>query len=324
MPEPLLSARGVVKHFPVRSGLLQRVTGQVRAVDGIDLDVFPGETVGVVGESGCGKSTLGRVLVGLLDATSGELSFEGRRTASRRGAELKGLRRDMQFIFQDPSGSLDPRMRVRDIVAEGLDAQAIAAGAERMRLVNDMLDRVGLRHDAASRYPHEFSGGQRQRIGIARALVLQPKLVVADEPVSALDVSIQSQVLNLLVELKREFRLTYIFVAHNLAVVSYISDRIAVMYLGKIVELGTTGELYRNPRHPYTRALLSAMPEPIPGRKRERIVLRGDIPSPIDPPSGCRFRTRCPLAKDACAAREPVLERKAGPSSEHLVACHFA
>jgi peptide/nickel transport system ATP-binding protein/oligopeptide transport system ATP-binding protein len=323
MAEPLLSARRVVKHFPVRSGQLQRASGQVRAVDGVDLDIFPGETVGVVGESGCGKSTLGRVLVGLLDATSGELMFEGRSTASRRGAELKSLRRDMQFIFQDPSGSLDPRMRVRDIVAEGLDAQAIAAGAERTGLVNDILDRVGLRHDAASRYPHEFSGGQRQRIGIARALVLRPKLVVADEPVSALDVSIQSQVLNLLVELKREFRLTYVFVAHNLAVVSYISDRIAVMYLGKIVELGTTGELYRNPRHPYTRALLSAMPEPIPGRKRERIVLRGDIPSPIDPPSGCRFRTRCSLAKDVCAAREPVLERKAGLSSEHLVACHF-
>ena len=295
-----------------------------RAVDGVDLDIFPGETVGVVGESGCGKSTLGRVLVGLLDATSGELSFEGRNTASRRGAELKSLRRDMQFIFQDPSGSLDPRMKVRNIVAEGVDAQAVAVGAERTELVNDILDRVGLRHDAASRYPHEFSGGQRQRIGIARALVLRPKLVVADEPVSALDVSIQSQVLNLLVELKREFRLTYVFVAHNLAVVSYISDRIAVMYLGKIVELGATSELYRNPRHPYTRALLSAMPEPIPGKKRERIVLRGDIPSPIDPPSGCRFRTRCPLAKDVCAAQEPVLERKVGPSSEHLVACHFA
>jgi oligopeptide/dipeptide ABC transporter ATP-binding protein len=324
MPEPLLSARSVVKHFPVRSGFLQRPTGQVRAVDGIDLDIFPGETVGVVGESGCGKSTLGRVLVGLLDATSGKLSFERRSTASRRSAELKRLRRDMQFIFQDPSGSLDPRMRVRDIVAEGLDAQNIAVGAERTRLVNDILDRVGLRHDAASRYPHEFSGGQRQRIGIARALVLRPKLVVADEPVSALDVSIQSQVLNLLVELKREFRLTYVFVAHNLAVVSYISDRIAVMYLGKIVELGTTAELYRNPRHPYTRALLSAMPEPVPGKKRERIVLRGDIPSPIDPPSGCRFRTRCPLAKDICAAREPLLERKLDPPSEHLVACHFA
>ena len=322
MPEPLLSARGVVKHFPVRRGLLQRVTGQLRAVDGVDLDIFPGETLGVVGESGCGKSTLGRVLAGLSEATSGELSFEGRGMASHRGAERKRLRRDMQFIFQDPTGSLDPRMTVRDIIAEGLDAQAVAVGPDRNRLVNDILDKVGLRHDAASRYPHEFSGGQRQRIGIARALVLRPKLEVADEPVSALDVSIQSQVLNLLVELKREFRLTYVFVAHDLAVVSYISDRIAVMYLGKIVELGTTGELYRNPRHPYTRALLSAMPEPIPDKKRERIVLRGDVPSPIDPPSGCRFRTRCPVARDICAAREPVLEYKPGGSPEHRVACH--
>jgi oligopeptide/dipeptide ABC transporter ATP-binding protein len=324
MGEPLLRARDVVRHFPVRRGLLQRVVGQVQAVDRVSLDILPGETLGVVGESGCGKSTLGKILAGLLQATSGELSFEGRSMAAQRGAELKRLRRDMQFIFQDPLSSLDPRMTVRDIIAEGLDAQGIAVGGDRNRLVNDIIDRVGLRHDAASRYPHEFSGGQRQRIGIARALVLRPKLVVADEPVSALDVSIQSQVLNLLVELKREFRLTYVFVAHNLAVVSYISDRIAVMYLGKVVELGTTAEIYRNPRHPYTKALLSAMPEPIPGNKRERIVLRGDVPSPIDPPSGCRFRTRCPMAKDICTAREPLLEREPGPAPEHLVACHFA
>ncbi|HLZ02899.1 MAG TPA: oligopeptide/dipeptide ABC transporter ATP-binding protein [Bradyrhizobium sp.] len=324
MPEPLLSARGVVKHFPVRSGLLQRVTGQVRAVDGVDLEIFPGETLGVVGESGCGKSTLGRVLVRLLEATSGELSFEGRSTASSRPSELKSLRRHMQFIFQDPSGSLDPRMTVGDIIAEGLDAQGIASGRARDRLVHDILDKVGLRQDAAPRYPHEFSGGQRQRIGIARALVLRPKLVVADEPVSALDVSIQSQVLNLLVALKRELQLTYVFVAHNLAVVSYISDRIAVMYLGKIVELGLTEQLYRTPLHPYTKALLSAMPEPVPGKKRERIVLRGDVPSPINPPSGCRFRTRCPIARDICAEREPGLEAKPGKPQQHRVACHFA
>ena len=238
MREPLLRARDVVRHFPVRRGLLQRVVGQVRAVDRVSVDIFPGETLGVVGKSGCGKSTLGRVLAGLLAATSGELSFEGKSMASQRGAELKRLRRDMQFIFQDPTSSLDPRMTVRDIIAEGLDAQGIATGRARERLVHDILDRVGMRQDSSQRYPHEFSGGQRQRIGIARALVLRPKLVVADEPVSALDVSVQSQVLNLLVELKRELQLTYVFVAHNLAVVSYISDRIAVMYLGKIVEIG--------------------------------------------------------------------------------------
>jgi len=323
MPEPLLRATDVVRHFPVRRGLLQRVVGQVRAVDRISIDILPGETLGVVGESGCGKSTLGRVLAGLLQATSGELSFEGKCMASQRGAALQRRRRDMQFIFQDSTSSLDPRMTVRDIIAEGLDAQGIADRHSRERLVHDILDRVGLQQDALSRYPHEFSGGQRQRIGIARALVLRPKLVVADEPVSALDVSVQSQVLNLLVELKREFQLTYVFVAHNLAVVSYISDRIAVMYLGKIVEIGKAASLYRRPRHPYTKALLSAMPQPVPGGRRERIVLRGDIPSPINPPSGCRFRTRCPIAQEICAKTEPQLE-KASEAAEHLVACHFA
>jgi oligopeptide/dipeptide ABC transporter ATP-binding protein len=324
MREPLLRAREIVRHFPVRRGLLQRVAGQVHAVDRVSVDILPGETLGVVGESGCGKSTLGRVLAGLLPATSGELSFEGQSVASQGGAERKRLRRDMQFIFQDPTSSLDPRMTVRDIVAEGLDAQGIARGRAKERLVHDILDRVGMQQDALRRYPHEFSGGQRQRIGIARALVLRPKLVVADEPVSALDVSVQSQVLNLLVELKREFQLTYVFVAHNLAVVSYISDRIAVMYLGKIVEIGEASRLYRNPRHPYTRALLSAMPQPVPGSRPERIVLHGDVPSPIDPPSGCRFRTRCPIAQESCATREPLLERKQDEVAEHLVACHFA
>jgi oligopeptide/dipeptide ABC transporter ATP-binding protein len=324
MREPLLCVRDVIRHFPVRRGLLQRVVGQVRAVDGVSFDIFPGETLGVVGESGCGKSTLGRVLAGLLRATSGELSFEGKSMASQRGAELKRLRRDMQFIFQDPTSSLDPRMTVRDIIAEGLDAQGVATGPIRERLVRDILDRVGMRQDAAQRYPHEFSGGQRQRIGIARALVLRPKLVVADEPVSALDVSIQSQILNLLVELKRELQLTYVFVAHNLAVVSYISDRIAVMYLGKIIEIGEATSLYRSPRHPYTKALLSAMPQPVPGNRPERIVLRGEVPSPINPPSGCRFRTRCPIAQEICAKSEPPLERKANEAAEHLAACHFA
>jgi oligopeptide/dipeptide ABC transporter ATP-binding protein len=322
--EPLVRARGVVKHFPIRQGVLQRVTGQVRAVDGVDLDVLPGQTVGLVGESGCGKSTLGRTLIRLVEPTSGSISFEGRDLTRLRGGALKSVRRDMQIVFQDPVGSLDPRMTVREIIAEGLRAHGLARGDERDARVREMLELVGLRSEAASRYPHEFSGGQRQRIGIARALVVRPKLVVADEPVSALDVSIQSQVLNLLVELKRDLNLTYIFIAHNLAVVGYISDRIAVMYLGKIVEIADAAELYRSPLHPYTVALLSAIPQPLPGQRRQRIVLRGEVPSPINPPSGCRFRTRCPLAQDICAEKEPPLEAKPGHPGEHLAACHFA
>ncbi len=321
---PLVSARAVVKHFPIRQGVLQRVTGHVHAVDGVDLDVLPGQTVGLVGESGCGKSTLGRTLIRLVEPTSGSIKFEGRDLVGLRGRSLKAARRDMQIVFQDPVGSLDPRMTVRDIIGEGLAAHGLARGAGRDARVREMLELVGLRPEAASRYPHEFSGGQRQRIGIARALVVNPKLVVADEPVSALDVSIQSQVLNLLVELKRNLHLTYVFIAHNLAVVGYISDRIAVMYLGKIVEIADASELYRSPLHPYTVALLSAIPQPLPGQHRQRIVLHGEVPSPINPPSGCRFRTRCPLAQGICAEKEPPLEAKPGHGGAHLAACHFA
>ena len=311
--QDLVRVRGLFKHFPVTGS-----EDAVRAVDGVTFEIYKGETLGLVGESGCGKSTVGRCLLRLVEPTRGELEFEGRDVLSLSGGELRRLRREMQIIFQDPYASLNPRLRVRDIVGEPLVVHGIGDKAARRERVAELLRKVGLDPDYMHRYPHEFSGGQRQRIGIARALALNPKLIVADEPVSALDVSVQAQVINLLEDLQQEFDLTYLFISHGLAVVEHISTRVAVMYLGRIVEVATAQELYANPLHPYTRALLSAIPVPDPTRKRERIVLRGDVPTPIDPPSGCRFHTRCPDAIPDCARIDPDL-REVTPG--HRVAC---
>jgi peptide/nickel transport system ATP-binding protein len=320
--DPLLEVTELVVHFPIKSGIIvDREVARVHAVDGVSFTLHEGETLGLVGESGCGKSTLCRAILQLVQPTSGSVRFDGQELVGRSRRDLRPLRREMQMIFQDPFASLNPRKRVGQIVGDPLELHGLAGGAELKRRVQELLDRVGLQAEHYNRYPHEFSGGQRQRIGIARALALQPKLIIADEPVSALDVSVQAQIINLLEELQDEFGLSYLFVAHDLGVVRHVSDRVAVMYLGKIVENSDSDGLYDSPLHPYTNALLSAVPIPDPRKNiaRERITLEGDVPSPIDPPPGCRFHTRCGWATDVCRTEEPALTAH---SDGHVVACH--
>lgn len=317
--KPLLEVKGLAKHFPINTGFFNK-NASLKAVDGIDLTVYAGETLSIVGESGCGKSTTGRCLLRLIEPTSGQLYFEGQNLIDLSAEEMRRKRRDMQLIFQDPFASLNPRKTIRQILTDPLMVHNVGNAAERKERVNWVIDKVGLSGDYLDRYPHEFSGGQRQRIGIARALILQPKLIVADEPVSALDVSIQAQILNLLQDLQQEFKLTYIFISHDLSVVKHISDRVAVMYLGKIVEIADKAALYNDPQHPYTKALLSSVPLPNPKLRKERIVLEGDLPSPSNPPSGCTFHPRCAYATDACKTVAPQLEQKA---ERHFVSCHL-
>jgi oligopeptide/dipeptide ABC transporter ATP-binding protein len=320
---PLLEVRNLVKHFPITRGIIvQRQIGAVKAVDDISFDVYQGETLGLVGETGCGKSTTARLIVRLLDPTSGDVRLDGQDIAGLRGKELKALHREVQMIFQDPYSSLNPRKRVGSIIADPFTIHGLHTGeGERKKKVQDLMDRVGLNPEHYNRYPHEFSGGQRQRIGVARAIALEPKLLIADEPVSALDVSIQAQVLNLLRGLQRDMGLTLVFIAHDLSVVRHMCDRVAVMYLGKIAELAPNESLYGFPRHPYTGALLSAVPVPDPsGGRRERQLLTGDVPSPANPPSACRFHTRCPKAQEKCSQDEPPLEDKGGGTE---AACHY-
>jgi oligopeptide transport system ATP-binding protein len=315
----LLEIRELKKHFPVGDGLFSRNKGAVKAVDGVNLDVNEGETVGLVGESGCGKSTLGRAILRLIEPTGGEVKFHGKNLLALSQRELRYMRREMQIIFQDPYASLNPRMRVGDIVGEGLEIHKLAKGRAKRDRVMELLHQVGLREDHFGRYPHEFSGGQRQRIGIARALAVSPKFIVCDEPVSSLDVSIQAQIINLLQELQEKLRLTYLFISHDLRVVEHISHRVAIMYLGKVVEIANSETIYRDAKHPYTRALLSAVPMPDTDLKKERIVLEGDVPSPVNPPPGCTFHPRCAYREALCSQTEPPLDF--GPEG-HGVACH--
>jgi oligopeptide/dipeptide ABC transporter ATP-binding protein len=322
--EVILRVEGLVKHFPIRSGLLRRQTGAVQAVDDVSFELRAGETLGLVGESGCGKSTTGRCVARLLEPTAGSVRFKDRDITTMSTKELRAVRREVQMVFQDPYASLNPRMTVRDIISEPLRIHGLYKGRDGRARVDDLLDKVGLNPEHGNRFPHEFSGGQRQRIGIARALALNPQLLILDEPVSALDVSIQAQVVNLLEELQDELGLAYLFIAHDLSVIRHISDRVAVMYLGKLAEVGTRAQIFDHPTHPYTQALLSAVPIPDPVKRgtRDRIVLEGDVPSPSNPPSGCRFRTRCWKADDRCAAEVPgLVDRQAHP---HPRACHYA
>src|SRR5215216_7383396 len=324
MSEPLVRVTGVKKYFPITQGIIfQREVGRVHAVDGVSLDVFPGETLGIVGETGCGKSTLARLICRLLDVTEGTISFEDQDITSLKGDRLRQLRREIQMIFQDPYSSLNPRKRVGAIIGDPFEIHGLADGKQQKQQVQELMELVGLNPEHYNRFPHEFSGGQRQRIGVARALAISPKLIVCDEPVSALDVSVQAQILNLLEDLQQEFGLTYVFIAHDLNVVRHISDRVLVMYLGKIAELAPKVELYENPKHPYTGALLSAVPiaDPTRGRAREPLVLEGDVPSPLNPPSACRFHPRCPRFQEGhCDVEEPPLYPFGG---DHVAACHY-
>jgi peptide/nickel transport system ATP-binding protein/oligopeptide transport system ATP-binding protein len=318
--ETLVEVNNLVKYFPVRAGLLQRVVNHVKAVDDVSFFVKKGETLGLVGESGCGKTTVGRTMLRLIEPTGGSVKFEGKDVFSMSPREMKTTRRDMQIIFQDPYASLDPRVPIGESIMEGLHIHRIGTPKERVDIMLQTLGKVGLEGYHSRRYPHEFSGGQRQRIGIARALALRPRFIICDEPVSALDVSIQSQVLNILKDLQGEFGLTYLFIAHNLSVVEHVSNRVAVMYLGKMVEMTTREELFRNPLHPYTQALMSAIPIPNPRIKRQRTILKGDVPSPLNPPMGCRFHPRCPVAIEKCAHEEPPFIEV---SPDHWAACHL-